>query len=70
MSGLPFASLPKKLSDNILEQTQKILTKSEGTFITFQYSLIKMSVFNQYFKSIENSKEYLNIPPAYVLICK
>lgn len=47
MSGLPFASLPKKLSDNILEQTQKILTKSEGTFITFQYSLIKMSVFNQ-----------------------
>lgn len=70
ISGLPFASLPKTLADNILEQTQKILTKSEGIFITFQYTLIKMSVFNQYFKSIENDREYLNIPPAYVLICK
>lgn len=70
ISGLPFASLPKPLSDNILGQTKNILTKSEGTFITFQYSLIKIGLFNQYFKSIEKDKEYLNIPPAYVLVCK
>lgn len=70
ISGLPFTSLPKALSENILEQTKNILAESKGTFITFQYSLAKIKLFNQYFKSIENDKEYLNIPPAYVLVCK
>ncbi|MGL5480124.1 MAG: class I SAM-dependent methyltransferase [Clostridium sp.] len=69
ISGLPFASLPNILSDNILEKTKEIITKSNGTFITFQYSLIKIDMFNRYFERIKYIKEYFNIPPAYIIIC-
>lgn len=66
ISGLPFTSLPEKISQNIFTATKNIIGK-EGKFITFQYSMIKCNFFNRYFKiaSIEYVKK--NIPPAYVL---
>lgn len=68
VSGLPFASLPKEMSDKILEKS-KILLGNDGEFITFQYTKLKMSLINNYFKSIKTKKELLNIPPAYVFSC-
>ncbi|KNF07186.1 ribosomal RNA adenine methylase transferase [Gottschalkia purinilytica] len=68
VSGLPFASLPQKLSDKILYETKKIL-KKDGKFITFQYTLLKKDFINQYFDNIYVRKEIKNIPPAYVLDC-
>lgn len=69
VSGLPFASLPKNVSDNILRKTKSIL-KKDGLFITFQYTLLKKEFIGSYFKKIYIEKEMLNLPPAYVLKCQ
>jgi phospholipid N-methyltransferase len=68
ISGLPFASLPKEVSENILEQTKNIL-KKDGKFVTFQYSLLKVKFIKKYFRYIDLKREFRNIPPAYVLNC-
>ncbi|PHD55782.1 hypothetical protein COF40_29955 [Bacillus toyonensis] len=43
ISGLPFSSLPNKISSLILLHVQKTLNKN-GIFVTFQYSQIKKAV--------------------------
>lgn len=68
VSGLPFASLPKEVSNTILTKTKKHL-KDDGKFITFQYTQFKREFINQYFSSIEVEKELRNVPPAYVFSC-
>lgn len=69
VSGLPFASLPKDVSDNILDKSKELLSE-DGEFITFQYTLLKKDLFKRYFKEIDISRELKNLPPAYVLRCK
>ncbi|MFT8349848.1 class I SAM-dependent methyltransferase [Clostridium saccharoperbutylacetonicum] len=68
VSGLPFASLPKEISENILKQT-KIILKRDGKFVTFQYSRFKIKFIKKYFKYIDLKREFRNVPPAYVLNC-
>ena len=68
ISGLPFASLPKDVSKNILNKTQRILSK-EGKFITFQYTLFKKNFIREYFNKISIKFELKNVPPAFVLKC-
>ncbi|WP_062353011.1 class I SAM-dependent methyltransferase [Bacillus kwashiorkori] len=69
VSGLPFATLPLDISERILENTKEILT-SQGEFIAFQYTLIKINFLKSYFNEIKWKKVMWNIPPAYVLNCK
>ncbi|GFZ30063.1 SAM-dependent methyltransferase [Clostridium zeae] len=69
VSGLPFASLPKNTSNKILKKTRAIL-KTKGSFITFQYTLLKKEFITNYFENIELERVILNVPPAYVLKCK
>ncbi|MFD0048094.1 class I SAM-dependent methyltransferase [Actinomycetes bacterium NPDC127524] len=69
ISGLPFASLPKDVSNVILNKTRKLL-KHRGKFITFQYTLFKKILFDQYFEQINIKREYRNVPPAFVLSCQ
>jgi len=69
VSGLPFASLPKSISNKILEKTRTILKKG-GLFITFQYTLLKKEYIGAYFKNISLERVVVNIPPAYVLRCQ
>lgn len=69
VSGLPFASLPKSMSNMILNKTKEILKKN-GLFITFQYTLLKKGYIGSYFKDISFERVVLNIPPAYVLRCQ
>jgi phospholipid N-methyltransferase len=69
VSGLPFASLPKSTSMNILKETKRLLNQSNGKFITFQYTLLKVEFLKHYFKNIKIKQEFRNIPPAYVLSC-
>ena len=69
LSGLPFTSLPKAVSERILEATQKALGE-KGRFITFQYSLAKQSFFQEYFTFTGRLLEFKNIPPAYVMVMK
>ena len=68
VSGLPFASLPKEVSIRILKNVIERL-KPEGKFITFQYTLFKLSFINKYFPEISVKKVWFNLPPAYVLSC-
>ena len=69
VSGLPFASLPKNISNRILKKTKNIL-KKDGLFITFQYTLLKKEFIAGYFTKIELERVVLNVPPAYVLKCE
>lgn len=69
VSGLPFASLPKSMSNKILKKTKEIL-RHNGMFITFQYTLLKKGYIGSYFKDISLERVILNLPPAYVLKCQ
>ena len=68
ISGLPFASLPREISSNILAGARENL-KPEGEFISFQYSLFKKDLIGKYFSKIEITMEFRNLPPAYVFCC-
>lgn len=68
VSGLPFASLPTEVSFNILNSSKRIL-KKDGKFITFQYTLFKKHLINNFFGRIDIKRELKNIPPAYVFCC-
>ncbi|WP_456277008.1 class I SAM-dependent methyltransferase [Bacillus sp. AK128] len=69
VSGLPFASLPRKVSHSILAKTNNLLSQ-QGRFITFQYSHVNKGLFPEYFQHVEVKRELRNIPPAYVYSCK
>lgn len=69
VSGLPFASLPIEMSNCILNKTTQILD-SNGVFITFQYTKLKIPYIQSFFTHIDVEKEYRNVPPAYILSCK
>ena len=66
ISGLPFASLPPEISENILAQTRQCLAP-DGCFITFQYTLFKKKIFMKHFSKVDIKHEIRNVPPAYVL---
>lgn len=68
ISGLPFSSLPEKLSSEILANTTKIL-KHNGLFITFQYTKLKKTFIKQFFAKLDITREYRNWPPAYIFSC-
>jgi phospholipid N-methyltransferase len=68
VSGLPFASLPRRVSRIILAKTKTALNK-EGRFITFQYTQINKPFFNEYFMNMKVTRELRNMPPAYVYSC-
>lgn len=70
VSGLPFTSLPREISDKILKTTSSLIQEKDKSFITFQYSLVKKNYFNNYFDNINVDRELLNMPPAYILECK
>lgn len=69
VSGLPFTSLKKELTRKIFINTRRVLGQN-GIFITFQYSMLKRKMFEQYFKIVGCKKEIRNFPPAYVLVMK
>lgn len=68
VSGLPFAALPAAVSTRILEATTRVLRPS-GAFVTFQYTLLKKNYFHGFFDHLVMTREYRNIPPAYILRC-
>lgn len=69
VSGLPFAALPAETSHAILATAAGLLG-SKGTFITFQYTLLKKALLASYFSDIQLTREFRNLPPAYVLCCR
>jgi phospholipid N-methyltransferase len=68
VSGLPFASLPKEVSEEILRETKKVLDEG-GEFITFQYTKFKQKYFQTFFSDIKVDTVIFNMPPAFVFKC-
>jgi len=69
VSGLPFASLPHEISQNILARTREFLHR-DGRFVTFQYTLLKKKIFKDYLDLVDIRREFRNVPPAYVFTFK
>ena len=65
ISGIPFSSLPKDVTQDILVNTKSIMSNTT-LFLTFQYSKFKKSTFEKYFKIIDIKFVLQNIPSAYV----
>jgi phospholipid N-methyltransferase len=65
ISGIPFSSLPKDVTQDILINTKSIMSNTT-LFLTFQYSKFKKSTFEQYFNIIDIKFVLRNIPSAYV----
>lgn len=68
ISGLPFSSLPKEISNSILGKTSEIISEG-GEFITFQYTLVKEKYIKCFFDEVKHERVIRNIPPAYILKC-
>lgn len=78
VSGIPWASLPPKMQERIIQGTKEILTPG-GEFRTFQYvlsySMVKAKKFRAKMETLfEDFRRigpiFRNVPPAYVLAYK
>ena len=69
ISSLPLASLGKDETREILSIIAQNMT-SEGKFIQYQYSLLNKKDLEKHFSDICIQFVPLNLPPAFVYICK
>lgn len=69
LSGLPFFNFDKALRDRIMKQIC-ISLKPDGLFIAFQYSMHMKKQFAQYFDIEKIYFVPLNVPPAFVYVCR
>ncbi|WP_432775704.1 methyltransferase domain-containing protein [Brevibacillus gelatini] len=69
VSGLPFANFPQELRDQIMEEVYAAL-KPGGIFVTFQYSLQMKKQLSTVFENMTVKLVPLNLPPAFVYICR
>jgi phospholipid N-methyltransferase len=69
VSSLPFAMIPDEVVDNILKNSYQFLSQ-KGKFIQFQYSLNALSKLKAVYRKVKINFTLLNLPPAFVFICK
>ena len=69
VSGLPFTSLPRKKSHALMRGVMQSL-QDDGVFICFQYSRLKLNFFKAYFDEVDIHLSPLNLPPAFVFVCR
>lgn len=67
VSGLPFTSLPREVSLKIFKAAKRLIA-GDGTFITFQYTMLKRKFFEEHFKFKDCIHVLRNLPPAYVFV--
>ncbi|HEY7126695.1 MAG TPA: methyltransferase domain-containing protein [Ktedonobacterales bacterium] len=69
VSGLPFANFTQYTRQEILANVLQAL-KPGGLFIAFQYSLQMKKQFCAHFDPISITFVPLNVPPAFVYVCR
>ena len=69
LSGLPITSLPKQLTRKILNLSIENLNEN-GCFIQLQYSPVRKKELKKFFPAVKVNFVPLNIPPAFVFVCK
>jgi len=68
-SGLPFFNFDSELRNTLIDQIYKAL-KPQGLFIAFQYSLQMKRTLSEKFIIEKIDIVPLNIPPAFVYVCR
>ena len=68
-SGLPFFNFEDELRNTLIEQIEQAL-KPGGLFIAFQYSLQMKKKLSEHFTIEAIPFVPLNIPPAFVYVCR
>lgn len=69
LSSLPWTTLPRRCSFNILRGILQCL-RPNGQFIAFQYSWQMYRLFKELFQSVKISFVLRNVPPAFVYDCR
>ncbi|MFX3635113.1 MAG: class I SAM-dependent methyltransferase [Candidatus Pristimantibacillus sp.] len=69
ISGLPFFNFRQSMREQLLEEIVSAL-RPGGLFITFQYSQQMKRQLSQYFNIEHIDWVSLNIPPAFVYVCR
>jgi phospholipid N-methyltransferase len=69
ISGIPFVALPAELSDRIIHVSRDALRKN-GLFIQFHYSTLISRMYKRIFGNLHIQFVPLNLPPAFVMVCK
>jgi len=69
LSGLPFFNFPQEARDQLVDQIVRSL-KPGGLFIAFQYSQQMKKQLQEHFEIERIHFVPLNIPPAFVYVCR
>ncbi len=69
VSWLPLANIGTKVKQAIITEVKKSM-KEDWLFIQFQYSLYDYKFLKKNFKSVKVQFCALNVPPAFIYICK
>lgn len=69
ISGLPFFNFPQAMRNQIIEQIHLSL-RDGGMFVAFQYSTQMKQQLGEWFEMEEIKFVPLNIPPAFVYVCR
>lgn len=69
VSAIPFVSLPDELGYNIITKCRNLL-KDGGLFIQVHYTMLAKKLYTEVFGNIDINFAPINIPPAFVFVCK
>lgn len=69
ISAIPFTILPEEITYKIVK-TCKDHMINNGTYIQIHYSLIPKKIYKSVFGNIDINFIPLNVPPAWVMVCK
>lgn len=69
ISGLPFLSLPKEVSHEILGIVKEYLAPN-GVFVAYSYFISPYFFFKRFFSNVKVDYVVRNFPPAFVYICR
>lgn len=69
VSSIPFGILPEDECDRIMQAIDEFSDK-DTYFIQYSYSIIQYRRFKKYFPKIKVQFELINIPPAFIFVCR
>ena len=69
VSGLPFGNFSGSKKRKILREVRNSLSKG-GRFVLFQYTNGLKDLLESYFEIVERKFVPLNVPPAFVYVCR
>ena len=69
VSSIPFGILPEDECDRIMAAILDV-SDSNTIFIQYSYSIIQYRRYKKYFPKVNVQFELINIPPAFVFVCR